>query len=605
MGALLLLALGALAVSRAHAILFYTFLPSNGAGKAVFDPPRSVNAADVAVPPGYCIEPVVTGLTYPTAVVTDEQDRAYVLESGYSYGEDFAAPRLLRVEADGKVSVIATGDAKAGPWTGMSYHKGAFYVSDGGEARGAGRVLRITLDGQITTLVDDLPSMGDHHANRPVVGADGWVYFGVGTATNSGVVGTDNADFGWLKRFPQLCDIPPVDIVLAGENFVSCDKDTGEKRVTGAYVPYGTPTVAGQVIKGRLPCNGAILRTPLAGGKLEWVAWGFRNPFGLAWGPDGFLYCTENQYDERGSRPVYGAGDLMWKVKPGLWYGFPDYWGGIPLTHPRFAEKRKEQPVPTFLLAQHPNDPPEPVARLGVRSSSDGFDFSRNECFGYCGEAFVAVFGDIVHCGNGKVRRPVGCRVVRVNPCNGVINDFAINKGKEAGPATKEKNCGIERPVDCRFNNDGSALYVVDFGVMTTLERNKPTPYRETGVLWRVRRGSDCEGCASGPGGTGPGGYYRRGEPIGRPVEVVNERQARGQVVYMRHCYACHQGGEGGLGPSLLQLAPGPIVRTQVRAGLGVMPSFSHEEISTGEMNDLISYIRASRLSGPPYRPLR
>ncbi len=591
--------------SPAWAILFYTFLPSNGAGKAVFSPPRPINPADIAVPPGYCIEPLVTGLTYPTAVVTDEQDRIYILESGYSYGEDFAPPRLLRLESDGHLAVIATGDPKAGPWTGMSYHHGAFYVSDGGEARGAGRVLVITMDGKIATLVDGLPSMGDHHANRPVVGADGWVYFGVGTATNSGIVGPDNADFGWLNRFPQLCDIPPVDITLTGQNFVSCDKATGERKVTGAFVPYGTPTVPGQVIPGRLPCNGAILRTPLTGGQLEWVAWGFRNPFGLAFSPDGCLYCTENQYDERGCRPVFGAGDLMWKVQPGLWYGFPDYWGNIPITHPRFAEKRKEQPVPTFLLAHHPNIPPEPVAWLGVRSSSDGFDFSRNECFGCCGEAFIAVFGDIVHCGNGKVRRPVGCRVIRVNPCTGVINDFVINKGKEAGPASKECNGGIERPVDCRFNNDGSCLYVVDFGVMTTLERNKPTPYRETGVLWRVHRTNDCGLCVSGPGGTGPGGYYRRGEALGRPIAIRTNARARGQVVYMRHCYPCHQGGEGGLGPSLLQLAPGPIVRTQIRLGLGAMPAFSHDEISTPEMNDLLCYIRASRLAGPPYRPLR
>src|SRR5437867_755333 len=115
----LLIACGVL-TQPAWAILFYTFLPSNGAGKAVFAPPRQVNPADVAVPPGYCIEPVVTGLNYPTAVVTDEQDRAYVLESGYSYGEDFAPPRLLRIEAGSQVSVVAIGDAKAGPWTGMS-----------------------------------------------------------------------------------------------------------------------------------------------------------------------------------------------------------------------------------------------------------------------------------------------------------------------------------------------------------------------------------------------------------------------------------------------------------------------------------------------------
>src|SRR5438067_138848 len=112
--------------SPAWAILFYTFLPSKGAGKAVFSPPRQIDPADVAVPPGYCIEPVVTGLNYPTAVVTDEQDRVYVLESGYSYGEDFAPPRLLRLEPTGQPAVVATGDDKAGPWTGMSYHQGAF-----------------------------------------------------------------------------------------------------------------------------------------------------------------------------------------------------------------------------------------------------------------------------------------------------------------------------------------------------------------------------------------------------------------------------------------------------------------------------------------------
>jgi hypothetical protein len=172
-----------------------------------------------------------------------------------------------------------------------------------------------------------------------------------------------------------------------------------------------------------------------------------------------------------------------------------------------------------------------------------------------------------------------------------------------AGPGSKEGNCGIERPVDCRFNNDGSRLYVVDFGVMT-VECNKPTPYRNTGVLWRVRRTGCGESCASGPGGCGPGGYYRRGESIGRPVVLKRDAQSRWQGVYMRHCYACHQDSEGGLGPALLQLAPAPIVRTQIRAGLDVMPAFHAEEISVGEMNDLIAYLRASRLSGPPYRPL-
>ena len=100
-------------------------------------------------------------------------------------------------------------------------------------------------------------------------------------------------------------------------------------------------------------------------------------------------------------------------------------------------------------------------------------------------------------------------------------------------------------------------------------------------------------------------GYYRRGEAVDRPIPVTNDARARGQYVYMKHCYACHQGGEGGLGPSLLQLAPDPIVRTQIRTGMGAMPGFSHDEISFSEMNDLMAYIRASRLAGPPYRPLK
>src|SRR5829696_9398015 len=110
-------------VSPAGAILFYSFLPPNGAGKASFSGTREVNPADVAVPPGYCIEAVATGLTYPTGVVTDEQDRLYVVEAGYSYGEDFQVPRLLRIDGNNQVTEVARGENN-GPWTGVSYHKG-------------------------------------------------------------------------------------------------------------------------------------------------------------------------------------------------------------------------------------------------------------------------------------------------------------------------------------------------------------------------------------------------------------------------------------------------------------------------------------------------
>jgi glucose/arabinose dehydrogenase len=416
----------------------------------------------------------------------DEYDRVHVVESGYSYGEVFTTPRLLRLEPDGQLTVVAAG-RNNGPWTGGSYHQGAFYISEGGELEG-GRILRITPDGQITVLVEDLPSRGDHHTNRPVVGPDGYVYFGVGTYTNSGVVGPDNYFAGWLKRHPELHDIPGQDIVLTGHNHKSHNPLTAnplDKVTTGAYVPFGTPTTAGQVIPGRLPCNGAILRVPAAGGPLELVAWGFRNPFSLAFAPDGRLFATENSYDVRGSRPVFSTGDLLWCVQPGLWYGWPDFWAGEPLIEPRFRPQPGLKPQPQFLLAQHPNCPPKPVARLGVRSSSDGLDFSRNPAFGHVGEAFIAVYGDHTGPGMGRVDQPVGFRVVRVNVQDGVIEDFLVNKAGN-GPASKVGGGGLERPVDVRFNTDGTALYVVDFGVMTA-SLTGPKPHPGTGVLWRVR----------------------------------------------------------------------------------------------------------------------
>lgn len=42
-----------------------------------------------------------------------------------------------------------------------------------------------------------------------------------------------------------------------------------------------------------------------------------------------------------------------------MWYGWPDYTGGLPITNPRFKPKGK--PQPSFLLAQHPMQPPRPV----------------------------------------------------------------------------------------------------------------------------------------------------------------------------------------------------------------------------------------------------
>ena len=463
----------------------YRILSSEGGGQGnIRTDSRPVDATDIELPAGYTAEVVAKGLTFPTNITFDEQGTPYVIEAGYSYGEVFLEPKLLRLEQDGGLTQIAAGQ-KNGPWTGVTYHNGNFYISEGGQLEG-GKILRVTPDGSFTTLAEGLPSLGDHHTDAFVIGKDGYIYFGQGTATNSAVVGRDNYDFGWLKRFPEFHDIPCNDVTLTGQNYTT-ESPLETKpgiQTTGAYSPYGTPTEKGQVIKGSIPCSGAVMRVSTEGGPIELVAWGFRNPFGIAFALDGKLYVTDNGYDDRGSRPAWGTGDYLWQVQPATWYGWPDFSGGIAFNGKKFGVPGEESPEP--VLADYPNMPPKPTATLGVHSSSNGMDFSKNNNFGYQGEAFIAQFGDMAP-SVGKILDPVGFKVVRVDVSNGKITDFAVNKGKENGPASKLKHGGLERPIAVKFSPDGQSLYIVDFGVVKMTEQGA-VPQLETGVVWKITK---------------------------------------------------------------------------------------------------------------------
>lgn len=476
----LLLGLAALAAAPGC----FSARASSGGGETTPPPARSIRTSDIELPDGYVIEVVATGLTFPTGVTFDDAGQVYVTEAGYSYGEVFTTPRLLRIDAGGRTTVVATG--KNPPWTGVAWADGAFIVSEGGVTEG-GRILRMTPGGQTQTLVAGLPSFGDHHTNGPVVGPDGFIYFGQGTATNSGIVGEDNHKFGWLKRHPEFHDVPCKDVTMTGAALTTPNpltKAEDDKTTTGAFVPFGTQTQKGQVIPGKVPCSGAVMRVPARGGALRLVAWGFRNPFGIAFSPDGKLYVTDNGYDERGSRPIWGNADPLWAVTPGTWYGWPDFADGRPVAQDRYAPPGQQ--APPALLETPPNPPPQPVAFFAVHSSSNGIDISRDPSFGFVGDAFVAQFGDQAP-DVGKVLHPVGFKVVRVDLKTGVIRDFAVNRGKDNGPASRLKSGGLERPVSVRFDRAGRSLYVVDFGVML-MDEQGAKPKQGTGALFRITR---------------------------------------------------------------------------------------------------------------------
>ena len=445
----------------AHPFLRYALLGLSlgiALGAACLTPPaaaaeRPAGGADILLPEGYRIELVASGFTFPTAVGFDDDNRVYVLESGYAYGEVWAKPRLLRLEDNGKLTEIAVGfNPVDGPWNGMTQNafENAFFVSSGGYP---GRIYRITTDGRKSIAVDNLPFMGDHHTNRPALGPDGLLYFGQGTATNSGVVGPDNHSFGWLARTPDYHDIPCQDIILNGVNFKTPNPLTPEPddtAVTGAFVPFGTPTKPEQVIPGQVPCHGAIMRAPREGGKVELVAWGLRNPFGIAFSPDGQLYATENSFDVRGSRPVANTPDLFWRIQQGAWYGWPDFSGGRSLSENNFQPPQGPKVQP--LLAEYPDIAQKPLAEFGVHTVANGLSFSNSDKFGFSGEAFVAEFGDLRPATGGPMPR-AGVKIVRVDVEKGTVEDFAIND--VPGPASEFGIDGFERPIDARFDRDG------------------------------------------------------------------------------------------------------------------------------------------------------
>src|SRR5690349_14655235 len=123
----------------------YRMRASNGGGQVKGTPHRTVNADDIAVLKGYKIEEVTSGLNFTAAAAVDNAGNLYVIEAGYSYGEVWDVPKLLRVEADGKTTLIAKG-TRNGPWTGITWYNDAFYVAEGGEMEG-GKILKITKDG--------------------------------------------------------------------------------------------------------------------------------------------------------------------------------------------------------------------------------------------------------------------------------------------------------------------------------------------------------------------------------------------------------------------------------------------------------------------------
>jgi glucose/arabinose dehydrogenase len=408
------------------------------------------------------------GLNFPTSLAVDSEGRMYVAESGLPFAGSPPGGRVWRLDGPAGRALVAEGLAP--PVTGLSWHDGNLYVSEGG----AGQITRIGPDGQRTAIVTGMPGPGNYHTNMAVVGADQKLYFGQGSMSNLGIIGLDAYELGWLRRLPHAHDVPGLEVELAGVNVTTSNPLPdlpGDEATTGAFAQFGTATKAGERISASLRCTAAVLRCGLDGSGLELVAWGLRNPFGLGFLPDGRLLAVDQGADDRGSRPIGNAPDLLFEVRRGGWYGWPDFVGGDPVTDPRFRPERG--PQPGFILANHDElpSPERPLAAFTPHAAATKFAVLPGSADQYAGHLIVTLFGDEAPMTLPSGGAQVGRALVRIDP-----SDWSVHR-MAAGvlPA--------RRPIDVAAGPDGE-LYVLDFGQFEMSETGVQAE-SGTGCLWR------------------------------------------------------------------------------------------------------------------------
>jgi glucose/arabinose dehydrogenase len=470
------------------------------------------------LPPGYKIEPIIWNLTLPSSITFDNKNNMYIAEAGFVYGGLVPTPRILKVDnQSGTISVLVDRNLN-GPITDIEFYNGKLYVSH------RGIISTVELQtGLVKDIIVGLPSIGDHHNNQIAIGGgpnNNRIYFGQGEATNSGVVGEDNFRLGWAKTAPYFHDIPAKNITLTGQNFITKNPLTAEPNdnaTTGAFVPFGTSTYAGQLIPGDIKCNGCILSANLDGTDLRLVGWGFRSSYGMAFSPVDTtrLLVTVNGADERGSRPINNDTEKVYSIdisnssQLGKFYGWPDFFGNAqPVTDPKFQSTKGNNSQQLEFLMQSHSPVEKPIVELDVGAALAQVDFSspsysssynNNTDYDYFGledMAFIAEFGIMVPISHlpgsikGEGEKIVGQKVVMLNLQNGNHSDFvSLNT-----PDTSF------RPVGIAFNQDESALYIASIGkveVRTTLPNNgitlpEPVPwyYPNTGVIWKITKSS-------------------------------------------------------------------------------------------------------------------
>src|SRR5919202_407040 len=250
------------------------------------NPPDTRPGPPFELEPGYTLTNVASGIKgIVVGVATDPSNNVYYVTNtcptidreaftgqrtmgdAYNGLSTFGYTQLVRIAPDGGQTVLLDeqqGQLKCSV-NGLTYHNGKLYLPV------MGQMLEYDLAARSSKVILDNLPWGDHYVDRVTFGPDGKGYFGIGTATNAGVVGLDDEGCCWkLADFPDKREILPYTVTLTGQNFsgpgCTVDQKTREVRAqsTGALVLFGQTTTACKVIERQKKANTTINRFDLS-----------------------------------------------------------------------------------------------------------------------------------------------------------------------------------------------------------------------------------------------------------------------------------------------------------------------------------------------------
>lgn len=506
--------------------------------------PVTPDPSKVVVPAGYKVGVFAAGLDTPTSATVDKDGNVWVAISGKLLGgpDEIDPPHVKIFDPTGKL----LREVGVGTFTtvmneiGYCAENGKTYIPEYGE-----KIWEMDgVDGEPKLIIKDLP-IGDHR-NGGITCKDGFIYFALGLPSNTGFADPDN--HGWVDipndpfwaahadGFPATPHDPACrDFTHTGLNVRSSDG-----RLTGGFLPAGTPATPGMQIKRTVPCGGSVMRVKMdaqaADGiyphdRMEVYAFGLRNQSGVAFGPPGSRFAnalavSDNGANDLGNRRISNAPEKLFIfTEMGQDAGFPDKEGFLFVDSKRFGWTHyrgnpverphpnlyigetpwipKEAPyrfqdhvagvrgVPRIMADENPNGYVNPVLEWDTNNPIDGIAWSASG-FGADNDLFGAVYG-ILDTGPESVvpTWPAVLQVQFLEPAGVKWTYFARNI--EMGPNAYQKpenRGGLERPNDVAFSNDGRTMYVIDYGEVFT-DFTLPAPFYTvagSGVVWTITR---------------------------------------------------------------------------------------------------------------------